>query len=360
MPTKDEMRALLNLAAPAEEDPIDLGLEMLPPRISNGVLIPTRPKPSLRNLDSILRGDPMFAGTIRYNELKQAVQWHGRSLQDHDVTELRLAIVERHSVEFTGVQMQDMLPLVARDHRHHPVREWLLTLEWDGVPRLDTWLPRWGQVVDTPLHRAYGRKTCIGAVRRVMEPGCKMDTVLVLHGGHGKGKSSMCRVMAHEEGWFNDTKIDWDSKEKYVALQGVWLYELAELAGKRKAEQETVKNYISSATDKYRPPYGRHMVEVPRSCVFIATTNEDEPLHDPTGNRRWWVVSVDAVDTELVKAEYEQVWAEAMEAWRQGEQHWLEPELEQQREDIQVTLAEIGQHEAECRRLLGRAARPRR
>lgn len=337
MPTKDEMRALLNLAAPADEDPIDLALEMLPPRIVNGVVIPTRPKPSLRNLDAILRGDPVFAGSIRYNELKQAVQWNGRSLQDHDVTELRLAIVERHNVEFNGIQMQDVLPLVARDHRHHPVREWLLTLEWDGVPRLDTWLPRWGQVADTPLHRAYGRKTCIGAVRRVMEPGCKMDTVLVLHGGHGKGKSSMCRVMAHEEGWFNDTKIDWDSKEKYVALQGVWIYELAELAGKRKAEQETVKNYISSGTDKYRPPYGRNMVEVPRSCIFIATTNEDEPLHDPTGNRRWWVVSVGTVDLDLVRAEYEQMWAEAVAAWRAGEIHHLEPELEQQREEANRT-----------------------
>ena len=336
-PTKDAMRAMLNLAAPTDEDPIDLGLDMLPPRVVNGVIIPTRPKPSLRNLDTILRGDPAFANAIKFNELKQAVQWEGRCVQDHDVTELRLAIVERHSVEFTSAQVMDVLPLVARGNAFHPVRDWLGTLEWDGVERLDGWLSRWAEVADTPLHRAYARKTLIAAVRRAMEPGCKADTVLVLHGGHGKGKSTLCRTLAHDENWFSDTKIDWDSKEKYVALQGVWLYELAELAGKRKTEQETVKNYISSATDKYRPPYGRNMVEVPRSCVFVATTNEGEPLHDPTGNRRWWVVTVGSVNLDLVRAEYVQVWAEAVAAWRAGEPHYLAPDLESAREEANET-----------------------
>jgi putative DNA primase/helicase len=170
-----------------------------------------------------------------------------------------------------------------------------------------------------------------------MEPGCKMDTVLVLHGGHGKGKSTMCRTMAHTDAWFSDSRIEWDSKDKYVALQGVWLYELAELAGKRKAEQETVKNYISSATDKYRPPYGRSMVEVPRSCIFLASTNEGEPLADPTGSRRWWVVTVGTVDVDLVRAEYAQVWAEAVVAYHAGEPHHLDRELEVHREEANET-----------------------
>jgi putative DNA primase/helicase len=333
MPTKDEMRAMLNLAPPDEEEPFDLDLEMNPPKISGGQIIPSRPKSSLLNLDTILRGDPMFAGDIKYSELKQNIMVNGKSIADHDVTEMRLKIASRHRVEFKKVDTNEVLELIAYENRYHPVRDWLTSLVWDGVPRLDTWLTRWAQVIDTPLHRAYARKTCIGAVRRVMEPGAKLDTVLVLHGAHGKGKSTLCQIMAHDPAWYSNTKIDWDSKEKYVALQGVWIYELAELAGKRKADQDTVKNYISSATDKYRPWYGKHTIEVPRTCAFFATTNDDEPLHDPTGNRRWWVVSVDAVDTELVKAEYEQVWAEAMEAWRQGEQHWLEPELEQQREE---------------------------
>lgn len=332
MPTREEMRAALNIAPPSEEEDFDLGLDMYPPRIVAGVIIPSRPRASLKNLDRILRGDPMFAQSIRYSELKQNIMVNGKSISDHDVTEMRLQIAERHDVEFEKNPTNEVLALIASYNRYHPVRDWLSTLEWDGVPRLDTWLIRWAKVSDTPLHRAYARKTCIGAVRRVMEPGSKLDTVLVLQGGHGKGKSTMCQVMAHDRGWFSDTKIDWDSKEKYAALQGVWIYELAELAGKRKADQDTVKNFISSATDKYRPWYGKHTIEVPRTCAFIATTNDEEPLHDPTGNRRWWVVSVGVVDMDLVRAEYQQVWAEAMHAWRAGEQHWLEPEMETARE----------------------------
>ena len=332
MPTRVEMRAALNIAPPTADEDFDLALDMFPPRMVNGAIVPSRPRPTLKNLDRILRGDPLFAKTIRYSELEQNIMVNEKSISDLDVTEIRLQIAERHDVEFDKNPTNEVLQLIASYNSYHPVREWLASLEWDGVPRLDTWLTRWAQVTDTPLHRAYARKTCIGAVRRVMEPGSKLDTVLVLQGGHGKGKSTMCKVMAHQEGWFSDTKIDWDSKEKYVALQGVWIYELAELAGKRKADQDTVKNFISSATDKYRPWYGKHTIKVPRTCAFIATTNDEEPLHDPTGNRRWWCVSIDVVDMDLVKAEYVQVWAEAMQAWRNGEQHWLEPELEAARE----------------------------
>ena len=338
MPTRVEMRLALHIAAPVDEEDFDLALEMFPPRVVNGVIVPSRPRDTLKNLDRILRGDPLFAHAIRYSELQQNIMVHEKGISDLDVTEIRLQIAERHDVEFEKSATNDVLALIASKNKYHPVREWLTSLEWDGVPRLDTWLTRWAQVVDTPLTRAYARKTCIGAVRRVMVPGSKLDTVLVMQGGHGKGKSTMIRTMAHDAEWFCDTKIEWDSKEKYVALQGVWLYELAELAGKRKADQDTVKSYISSATDKYRPWYVKHVVSVPRTCAFIATTNDEEPLHDPTGNRRWWAVSVDTVDIELVRAEYVQVWAEAMQAHRDGEPHWLAPELETVREEQNATF----------------------
>ena len=338
MPTREEMRLALHIAAPAADEDFDLALEMFPPRVVNGVIVPSRPRDTLKNLDRILRGDPLFAHAIRYSELQQNIMVHEKGISDLDVTEIRLQIAERHDVEFEKSATNDVLALIASKNKYHPVREWLTSLEWDGVPRLDTWFTRWAQVVDTPLTRAYARKTCIGAVRRVMVPGSKLDTVLVMQGGHGKGKSTMIRTMAHDAEWFCDTKIEWDSKEKYVALQGVWLYELAELAGKRKADQDTVKSYISSATDKYRPWYGKHVVSVPRTCAFIATTNDEEPLHDPTGNRRWWAVSVDTVDIDLVRAEYVQVWAEAMQAHRDGEPHWLAPELETVREEQNATF----------------------
>lgn len=332
-PTREQLRAALGIAPPVEEDgEIDLGLEFSPPRVVNGVIQPRRPKPTLRNLDRILRGDPLFAGQLRFNELKQAIEWRGNVLQDHHVTELRLAITERHDVEFSLNQAHDVLSLVARENAYHPVRAWLSTLEWDGVERLDGWLTRWCGADDTPLHRAYARKTLIAAVRRVYEPGCKVDTVLTFHGGQGVRKSTLIETLATTPAWFSCGKIDFASKEGAIVLNGVWLYEIAELAGKRKAEQETVKGFLTTSVDKYRPPYGRTVAEVPRSSVFFASTNEDTPLHDPTGNRRWWVVPVRAGRVELVRDEREQVWAEALAAYREGEPHHLDEALEEQRE----------------------------
>ena len=162
MPTRDEMRAKLNIAPPSEEDDLDLGLEMFPPRVVNGVIVPSRPRPTLKNLDRILRGDPIFAQAVRYSELKQNIMVDGKSISDQDVTEIRLKIAERHGVEFDKNPTNEVLALIASYNKYHPVREWLTSLEWDGVPRLDTWLVRWAKVADTPLHRAYGRKTCIG------------------------------------------------------------------------------------------------------------------------------------------------------------------------------------------------------
>jgi len=338
--TRDQFRAALGIAAPPEEDPIDLGLEYSPPRVVNGVIIPRKPRTTLRNLDRILRGDPMFAGTLRWNELKQAVMWRGVALQDHHITELRLAIVERHDVEFNEKPTYEGLSLVARENSYHPVRDWLDTLEWDGIERLDGWLHRWCGADDTRLHRAYGRKTLIAAARRVYEPGCKVDTVLTLHGGQGVRKSTLIETLAHTSAWFSCGKIDWSSKEGAIVLNGVWLYEIAELAGKRKAEQETVKGFITTATDKYRPPYGRTIAEVPRSSVFFASTNEDTPLHDPTGNRRWWIVPVRASRIDLVKEEHEQVWAEAVHAYRQDEPHYLDEEMEALREQANEVFEE--------------------
>jgi len=340
-PSRAAMRAALGIAPPVEDDgEIDLGLEFSPPRVVNGVVVPRRPKATLRNLDRILRGDPLFAGQLRWNELKQAIEWRGGVLQDHHVTELRLAVAERHDVEFTVNQAHDALSLVARENAHHPVREWLSTLEWDGVERLDGWLTRWCGADDTPLHRAYARKTLIAAVRRVYEPGCKVDTVLTLHGGQGVRKSTLIETLATTPAWFSCGKIDFATKEGAIVLNGVWLYEIAELAGKRKAEQETVKGFLTTAVDKYRPPYGRTIAEVPRSSVFFASTNEDTPLHDPTGNRRWWVVPVRAGRIDLVREEREQVWAEAVAAYREGEPHHLEEELEAQREHANEVFEE--------------------
>ena len=333
---KSELRERLGIARPPEDDEaIDLGLEMIPPRVSGGTVIPRRPKATRRNLDRILRGDPVFAGTIRWNELAQHIEWGGKPIEDYRVSELGLAIAERHEVEFAIKDIHDLIEVVARENVYHPVRSWLSGLEWDGTQRLDTWLTRYLAVEDTPLTREYARRFCIGAVARVMDPGCKMDVALVLHGVQSAGKSSFCKAFAQRDEWFADTRLEWDSKDRYQQIQGVWIYEMGELSGMGKADMNSVKNFLTSQLDKFRPSYARHHVTRKRQCVFIGTTNDPDCLSDPTGDRRFWVVTVAlpkmGIDLELVRNENPQLWAEAVEAYRAGEPWYLSREFDELR-----------------------------
>jgi predicted P-loop ATPase len=177
--------------------------------------------------------------------------------------------------------------------------------------RVDRWLIDCCGAEDTPLNRAFGRKVPMAAVRRVRRPGCKFDYVLVLEGPQGIGKSTMLRILAGEEN-FSDSEILGDEKrEQQEAVQGVWIYEISELEGMRKADVTHIKLFISKTHDKARPAYGRNRVDRPRRCIFIATTNEASYLRDSTGNRRFWPVKVLRIDLAAITRDRDQLWAEA-------------------------------------------------
>jgi len=154
----------------------------------------------------------------------------------------------------------------------------------------------------------------------VMRPGCKVDTVLVLYGAQGCGKSTWIRTLAGDE-WFCDTPLDIRSKDCYIQLRGVWFYELAEMRSIQATSPAAVKAFITSTVDSYRPPYGKVVVKTPRECVFVGSTN-GYYNHDSTGGRRWWVVEVDRPDIEATARDRDQIFAEALyrlercgEAW---------------------------------------------
>jgi putative DNA primase/helicase len=164
----------------------------------------------------------------------------------------------------------------------------------------------------------------ISCVARIMQPGAKVDTVLILAGPQGYGKSTFFRALAGAE-WFRDSAIDLRNKDAYMALRGAWLYEMAELAAMRPRDAETVKAFLSAQVDHYRPPYGRHQVEQARQCVFVGTTNEPSFLNDPTGARRFWPATVERMPrTAEVERDRVQLWAEAVEAYKANERWWLE------------------------------------
>jgi predicted P-loop ATPase len=236
-----------------------------------------------------------------------------------------------------------VLENTGRRNAFHPVRDYLASLEWDGIERLDTWLSAYLDAEDTELNRAYGRKTLIGAVRRVRYPGAKHDTVLVLQGLQGKGKSSAICALCPDEEWFSDSLgIGDDQKQVIEHTAGKWLVEMAELAGMGKRDANVAKSMISRKVDRARLSYGRLNTERPRQFVLFGTVNEAQYLRDQTGNRRYWPVSISGkLDPdkmcEAIARDRDQLWAEAAfyEARRESpalQKHLWQTAAESQRE----------------------------
>jgi hypothetical protein len=210
------------------------------------------------------------------------------------------------------------LTTLCLENSFNPVRDYLDGLKWDGVPRLDTWMVHYLGAEDTTFNRTVGRLMLTAAVRRVRHPGTKFDQIVVLEGLQGTQKSTSIEVLAGTENFSDQTILGRDDRQVQELCAGVWLYEIADFAGMRKAEVEQVKSFGSRTEDRARPAYGRCMVSRPRTCVFIATTNSDDYLKDDTGNRRFWPVRTSTIDIDALRHDRDQLWAEASHYETQG------------------------------------------
>ena len=217
--------------------------------------------------------------------------------------------------------VQNAVIAVAKINSFHPVRDYLNGLVWDGAARLATWLKVYLGAKDHAAYlEAVGPKFLIGAVARVFSPGCQMDTMLVLEGAQGLGKSTAAHFLAGRD-WARDITGDLSTKDAVLNIQGVWIGEMAELTAIRRAEQEHIKAFVSRRIDRYRPPYGRNTIDRPRHCSFIATTNEHEYLQDPTGGRRFWPVECSVIELAALERDRDQLWAEAVARYK-GAERW--------------------------------------
>ncbi|GAB6141167.1 hypothetical protein JCM14076_18960 [Methylosoma difficile] len=251
----------------------------------------------------------------------------------HKLTDNVLRLIRRYMVELTKVDWSadnifEAVSTVALENMTHPVRDYLDGLTWDGVARLDTLLVDYVGADDNPYIRAIGAKALIAAVRRVRQPGCKFDNVIILEGFQGVGKSSFVQALCPNPDWFSDAPIgNAESKDAALGLEGHWIIELGEMSVLSKSGVEALKVFVSTGTDKLRRPYGRVVEHIPRQCIFIGSTNQDTYLKDVTGNRRFWPVRTGVVDLEGLKANIGQVWAEASLRESKGESIILPPEL---------------------------------
>jgi len=244
----------------------------------------------------------------------------------------------------SSVRFVDALTHVARRNPFHPIKEYIESAPWDGVERLETLFVEYLGAEASEINRMFTRKQFIAGVKRIYEPGCKHDYVLILVGAQGGFKSSLLARMGGE--WFNDSLKNFDSKEAGEMLQSAWLFEFGEMSAYKKSEIEDVKQFITKTTDSYRVAYDREVSDFPRKAIFFGTTNEEEFLRDKTGNRRFWCIRINPkkrtknLFKELTDKLVQQYWAEAYYYYKQGEDALIPEHMISQVEESQAQFEE--------------------
>jgi len=250
-------------------------------------------------------------------------------LEEDNATDLWLDVDQKELFRPSKELFFDILKAVARRHSYHPVLQYFETLTWDGTPRLDEWLITSANAANTPYTRAVSALVLIAAVRRVREPGCKFDEMLVLESPtQGLLKSTAIRTLCRDPVWFSDDlPLNADSKNLIERTAGKWLIEASDLSGMRASEHENLKSMLSRQVDgPVRLAYARLAVEQPRQFVIIGTTNSSQYLSD-TQNRRFWPLLVSEFDIDWLKRNRDQLWAEACTREAAGEPIRLDPSL---------------------------------
>lgn len=290
-------------------------------------------------------GLKLGGGVVAYNKLKDRLDirdptvlpWAKpeegpRPWTDHDDTEAAVRLDQLLGGQVIRPHVvTPIIEMLGRRAAFHPVQEYLNGLMWDGIPRLDRLLVDHGGADDNPFVRAATARTLIAAVARARQPGCKVDTALILESTQGFKKSTLFSALAVNPEYFSDMTGHIGEKTSAEMACSHWIIEMAELAGLKKSDLNQVKAFLTRQYDKYRPAYGRRIVDYPRQCIMVGTVNPENNgyLKDLTGNRRFWIVKVGKIAWDYVTDWRDQLWAEAKARYDVGEKWWFDEDTEQ-------------------------------
>jgi putative DNA primase/helicase len=300
---------------------------------------------NLSNVVTIIRYHPKWRGVLAWDAFgervvtRQAPPWHAAvapsTIEDGVFRETDIArtidwLVRNEGLAVGPKVVEQAIPVVAEANAFHPVREYLESLVWDGVERLPRWLSTYAGVEQSEYSATIGTCWLISAVARPMEPGCQVDTMLILESPkQGTKKSTLFRNLVPHPSMYSETGVDIGQKDSYAALHGTWIYLLDELDSLKRGEVTRTKNFLTSIKDHYRPSYGRLFRDFYRQNVFAGTTNEGQYLVDKTGNRRFWPARVvRPIDIAALVRDRDQLWAEAFDKYASGHRWYADtPEL---------------------------------
>lgn len=291
------------------------------------------PQPILANAMTAIGEAPDWAGVLGFDTFAHRTvalrpppwaagtnSWLARPWTDRD--DILATEWLQHCEIVVGLEAtRNAVEAVAMGNSFHPINDYLDGLRWDNKRRLDAFVARYLGAEPSEYGRAVGRCALVGAVARIREPGCKLDTVPIIEGPQGTRKSSAVRALGGQ--WFTDEISDFGSKDAAMQAATAWFIEIGELDAMSKAETSRIKAFISRTTDRYRPPFGRRVIESKRPSVFWGTTNSDAYLKDETGARRFWPIQAGRIDIDAIGRDRDQLFAEAVHLHRQGEPWWM-------------------------------------
>lgn len=280
-------------------------------------------KITLNQLVKLIEKEPVLDGLFVYNLFSKNIEftrpaiWGNDSsfVVDNDLIEFKNYLEEVHKNETDMKTIEEALVVVARKRKYHPIKRYLESLIWDGVARIDRWLIELCGCEENIYVKDVSKKFICAAIRRIYEPGCKFDYMMIMEGGQGIGKTTFFNTLGGE--WYLDTQLNTSESKKDIIdiMRTAWIIEIADLAGFRKHEHDSLRAFVSRRIDRVRLSYARRSDDFPRQCVFVGTHNpsgDNEYLKDDTGNRRYWPVVANKIDLVKTKEWRDQLWAEAM------------------------------------------------
>lgn len=263
-----------------------------------------------------------------------------RPLEHHDPIAIRERMGMGGAKAVSGELMRDVIDLEAQTNRHDTAVQWLQRLQWDGVPRVDTFLPTYWGTGDTPYTRAVGSYWMTALAGRVLRPGVQADMVPVLVGLQGAGKSTGIASLVPSPEFFGPLDLSERDADLCRMMSGKLIIELCELAGLRKREIEGIKAFITRRVDEWVPKFKESATKHPRRFILIGTTNEDQFLDDPTGERRWLPFEVGTVDVAAIERDREQLWAEGAARFLTNGVEWRQAQTLAQHEHGRFVVAD--------------------
>lgn len=285
-----------------------------------------------------------FSSHLTYNLFTHEPEYDGHPLHDDDLHNVRHDLCAKYEFEASTENVLASVIHVAKLKSYHPVKDFIETVKWDNVPRVDNFFINYFKCEDQPelYLRTVSKYFFIGAVARIYEPGCKLDTMPVIQSDQGWYKSSTLKQLFG--GFFTDQMGTIQQKDDLIKMTKAWGIEFSELTAFKRSDKNQQKQFLTMTDDVIRLPYDKLAKRYPRQCVLVGTTNDDEYLTD-SENRRFMPVTLKGVDRELLKTDIHQLWAEALCRYQQGEPWWHE------REDTE--MVELFDEQTKERKILG-------